>query len=117
MSASANTSRATLPRGSAGAHTASVARALALIEALAGHVVQGLRLKDISDAVRQAPATTLKDLRGLESLGYAERIPGRDDCWRLTARPIQLATHHRGEVARWRSQLDDIDANYSRPWR
>lgn len=99
------------------AATASVNRALALLEALAGHVVQGLRLREISDAVRQLPATTLKDLRALESLGWAERIPGRDDCWRLTARPVRIANHHREEVARWRSQLDHIDANYSRPVR
>lgn len=99
------------------AATASVERALALLEALAGHVVQGQRLREISDAVRQLPATTLKDLRALESLGWAERIPGRDDCWRLTARPVRIANHHREEVARWRSQLDHIDANYSRPAR
>ena len=99
------------------ASTASVARALALIGALAGHVVQGLRLKEICDVVQQAPSTTLKDLYGLESLGWAERIPGRDDCWRLTDRPVRISNHHREEVARWRSQLDHIDANYSRPWR
>ena len=99
------------------AATASVERALALLEALAGHVMQGLRLREISDAVQQLPGTTLKDLRALESLGWAERIPGRDDSWRLTARPVRIANHHREEVARWRSQLDHIDANYSRPAR
>lgn len=96
------------------ASTASVARAFSLAEALAGHVVQGRRLKEIADVVRQLPSTTLKDLKGLESLGIAERIPGRDDCWRLTGRLVRIATHHRDELARWRAQLDEIDTNYSR---
>lgn len=112
MSGRASTSRATHL-----AATASVVRALALVEALAGHVMQGQRLKELSDTVRESPATTLKDLRALEALGWAERIPGRDDCWRLTARPVRIANHHRDELARWRAQLDDIDANYSRPVR
>lgn len=96
------------------ASTASVARALGLLEVLAGHVVQGLRLSEIAATAKQSPSTTLKDLKGLESLGWAERIPGRDDCWRLTARPVRIATHHRDELARWRTQLDDIDRSYSR---
>lgn len=97
------------------ASTASVERALGLLEILAGRVVHGLSLNEIAELAHQIPSTTLKDLKGLESHGWAERIAGKDKCWRLTARPVRIATHHRDELARWRAQLDEIERNYSRP--
>lgn len=94
--------------------TAAVARTLAVIEALAGHSFDGRRLKDVMDAVRQSGPTTLKDLQALESLGYAQRIPGRDDRWRLAPRLVRLAHAHQAEMARLRQRVDDTDHNYTR---
>lgn len=91
-----------------------VARAWALIQALAGHAFEGLRLKDVCDAVKQSPPTTLRDLEALEALGVAERLPGRPDNWRLTARIAQIAHAHQHEMARLRARIDDTDRNYTR---
>lgn len=94
---------------------ASVSRTLTLIEALAGNVVEGMRLSPLSLKVGESPSVTLRDLQALESLGYAERIPGRSDCWRLTSRICRIATAHRDEMSRQRQRLDDIDRNYTLP--
>lgn len=94
---------------------ANLARALTLIEALAGNVIEGARLAPLATRFSQSPSLTLRDLQALESLGYAERIPGRPDCWRLTSRLCRLANAHREEMARHRARLDDIDRNYTLP--
>jgi DNA-binding IclR family transcriptional regulator len=93
---------------------APLARAWAVIQALAGHAFDGRRLKDVAEAVKQAPPTTLRDLEALEDLGLAERLPGRPDNWRLTARLVQLAHAHQHEMARLRERLDATDRNYTR---
>jgi DNA-binding IclR family transcriptional regulator len=93
----------------------AVTRTLALIEALAGNVMDGVRLAPLAAQLQQHPPTTFRDLQGLEALGYVERIPGRDDCWRLTGRICRIAHLHREEMARHRQRLDDIDRNYTRP--
>lgn len=94
--------------------TAAVARTLAVIEALAGHTFDGRRLKDVMDAVGQSGPTTLKDLQALEELGYTQRIPGRDDRWRLAPRIVQIAHAHHHELARLQARLDEIATRYAK---
>jgi DNA-binding IclR family transcriptional regulator len=93
---------------------APLARAWAVIQALAGHAFDGRRLKDVAEAVKQSPPTTLRDLEALEDIGLAERLPGRPDNWRLTARLVQLAFAHQHEIARLRERLDATDRSYTR---
>lgn len=92
---------------------AAVSRTFAVIEALAGHSFDGRRLKDVVDVVGAGNATTLKDLQALEKLGYAQRIPGRSDRWRLAPRLVRLAQAHQAEMARLRQRIDDTDHNYT----
>lgn len=96
-------------------HPMVLARTLTLIEALAGNVIEGMRLSPLAMKVGESASVTLRDLQALESLGYAERIPGRSDCWRLTSRICRIATAHRDEMSRQRARLDDIDRNYTLP--
>ena len=91
-----------------------VRRAFALVFALQGHVVEGVRLKQLADATRSTPSTTLRDLRTLADLGIAERIPGREECWRLSPRLIQLSRAHEQELLRLRARLDEMEQRYSR---
>ena len=63
-------------------------RALSLLFVLQGHTMEGLRLKQIADAIRTTPSTALRDLEVLAEEGIAERIPGRDEYWRLSPRLI-----------------------------
>lgn len=94
--------------------SAPVTRAWKVIEALAGHTVDGRRLKDVAATVEQSSGTTLRDLQVLEDLGLTQRIPGRDDCWRLAPRIVQIAHAHHHELARLQSRLDEIAARYSK---
>ncbi|MCD7099093.1 helix-turn-helix domain-containing protein [Stenotrophomonas sp. MMGLT7] len=89
-------------------------RTLRLLFALQGHTFEGLRLKQLADAVQASPSTVLRDLEVLADEGIAERIPGRDEYWRLSPRLIQLARAHEQEMARVRQRLDETDQRYSR---
>lgn len=93
---------------------ANLARAKAVIEALAGHNFDGLRNQQVAEAVRQSPPTTLRDLQALEAIGWAERIPGKDERWRLSPRLVQLAVAHQHEVARVTQRVDDFASRYTR---
>lgn len=93
---------------------ANLTRAKAVIEALAGQNFDGLRNQQVADAVRQSAPTTLRDLQALEAIGWAERIPGKDERWRLSPRLIQLAIAHQNEVSREEQRLADFSNRYSR---
>jgi hypothetical protein len=46
--------------------------------------------------------------------GVAERIPGRDEFWRLTPKLIQLARAHDEEMNRLRRRIEETDQRYTR---
>lgn len=87
-------------------------RAFQVIEALSGHAADGRRLRDVAQAVQQSAPTTLRDLQALEALGFAQRIPGREDCWRLTPRLVRIAVAHQQELARMQHRLDELNRSY-----
>lgn len=91
-----------------------VRRALAIIFALQGHSFEGLRLKQIAEAVDATTSTVLRDLEVLADEGVAERIPGRDEFWRLSPRLIQLAVAHAEEARRQQQRLDEFNQRYTR---
>lgn len=91
-----------------------VRRALRLIFALQGHAFDGLRLKQLAEGIGAAPSTVLRDLEVLADEGIAERIPGRDEYWRLSPRLVQVARAHEQELARLRQRLDETEQRYSR---
>ncbi|MGH8053570.1 MAG: helix-turn-helix domain-containing protein [Stenotrophomonas sp.] len=92
----------------------AVRRVLHLLFVLQGHTLEGLRLKQIADAIKTTPSTALRDLEVLADEGIAERIPGRDEYWRLSPRLIQLARAHEQEIARHRQRLEETEQRYSR---
>jgi DNA-binding IclR family transcriptional regulator len=94
--------------------SAQLARAFALIDALAGHSFEGRRLRDIAQAVEQSMPTTLRDLQGLEEIGRVERLPGANEFWRISPKLIQLAMAHQHEVTRLNQRVDDFTNRYSR---
>lgn len=89
-------------------------RVLKLLWVLQGHSFQGLRLKQIAETLQATPSTALRDLELLADEGIAERIPGRDEYWRLSPRLIQLARAHEQELGRLRARVDEFDQRYSR---
>ena len=92
----------------------SARRALRLLFALQGHAFDGLRLKQLAEVMNTPTSTTLRDLQLLASEGLAERIPGREDCWRLSPKLAQIARAHDLEMQRLRSRVDEIDQRYTR---
>lgn len=92
----------------------SARRAIRAIWVLQGHTFNGLRLKQITEALETTAATALRDLEMLADEGVAERIPGREDFWRLTPKLIQLARAHDTEMQRQRDAVDEFDQRYTR---
>lgn len=93
---------------------ANLERAKAVIDALAGHSFDGLRNQQVAEAVGQSAPTTLRDLQALEAIGWAERITGKDERWRLSPRLVQIAIAHSHEVMREEQRLDDFRNRYTR---
>lgn len=91
----------------------STRRALRAIWVLQGHTVEGLRLKAIAEALDTSMPNALRDLETLRDEGVAERIPGREDCWRLTPKIVQVARATGEEFARHRVALDKHEQRYS----
>lgn len=92
----------------------NVRRSLKLIFILQGHSFQGLRLKQLAEAVQATPSTTLRDLEIMADEGVVERIVGREDYWRLSPRLVQTAHAHAEELSRLKSQLNEFDQRYTR---
>lgn len=92
----------------------SLTRSWAVIDALSGHAFEGLRLMQVAAATGASASTTLRDLQALESLGRTERVPGKDDRWRLSPRVVQIAIAHQHELARLTQRVDEFAQRYSR---
>lgn len=92
----------------------SARRALRLLCILQGNAFDGLRLKQIAEALQVADPTALRDLNLLADEGFAERIPGKEESWRLTPKVIQVARAHDDEMRRVRERIENIDQRYTR---
>lgn len=89
-------------------------RALRALFALQGHAFEGIRLKDVAEALAASPSTTLRTLEVLQEEGIAERVPGNPEFWRLSPRLVQIARAHEIELARVRQRLEETEQRYSR---
>lgn len=92
----------------------AVRRAFKIVWILQGHAFDGVRLKQIAEALRTTPSTAYRDLETLAEEGVAERIPGKEDSWRLSPRLIQIARAHEQDVARLRQSIDDFNNRCTR---
>lgn len=92
----------------------TVRRALRIIWMLQGRSFEGLRLKAIAEGIGTNSVTAYRDLEALADEGMAERIPGRDEFWRLTPKLVQLARAHDAEMTRLRQKVDELDNRYTR---
>lgn len=93
---------------------APVRRAVGLIFALQGQSFDGLRLAQLCTALGTTTSSTLRDLQALEALGITERIPGRDERWRLSPRLVQIAIAHQNELARLNARVSEFEQRYTR---
>lgn len=93
---------------------APVRRSFRLVFALQGHAFEGLRLKQLADMTGNPMHTTLRDLEVLADEGIVERVPGREDFWRLSPRLVQVAIAHQDEMRRLDQRVSDFQQRYSR---
>lgn len=89
-------------------------RVLRSIFLMQGHCFEGVRLQQLAEALQCSPSTTLRTLEVLQDEGVAERIPGREQHWRLTPRTIQLARALELELAEQQARHDELKARFSR---
>lgn len=92
----------------------SARRALRVQFILQGHVMDGLRLTQIAEALGTSLSNAHRDMEMLAEEGIAERIPGREDCWRLTPRIVQISRATGEEFAKLRGRIDEFEQRYSR---
>lgn len=92
----------------------NVRRAFRLVFALQGHSFEGLRLNQLAKALDAAPPMILRDLEVLADEGLVERIPGREELWRLTPRIVQIARAHDEEVARLQHRVGEFNQRFTR---
>lgn len=95
-------------------HLQSLRRGIRLLWVMQGHSFEGLRLKQIADELGVTSCTALRDLEALADEGVVERIPGREEHWRLTPKIVQIARAHEEEVGRISGRLDQFNQRYTR---
>lgn len=87
-------------------------RLLKVIEALSGHEVFGIRLKEVAATVKAADPTVLRDLQTLEAGGWAAQDEsGR---WRLHTKLVQIANSFTQGIDAARQRMDEIHQRYTR---
>jgi DNA-binding IclR family transcriptional regulator len=87
-------------------------RLLKVIEALSGHEVFGIRLKEVAETVQSSAPTVLRDLQALESSGYARQ--DENGLWRLDTRLVQIATHFYWGIQAAGQRIEEIHQRYTR---
>jgi DNA-binding IclR family transcriptional regulator len=89
-------------------------RMLRLIVVLGGHEVDGLRPKQIREAMGIDAAAVTRDLADMKAEGFAERVPGREEAWRLGPKAIQIFRAYTLGIERMRARLEETEQRYSR---
>ena len=87
-------------------------RLLKVIEALSGHEVFGIRLKEVAQAVKASDPTVLRDLQTLEAGGWAKQ--DADGKWRLGQKPVQISNAFFASLDRAKQQISETELNYTR---
>ena len=86
---------------------AAVVRALAVLDALWGHMAHGLTLSEVARATREPKNYAMRALRSLAAAGYAERIP-ETERWRPSVRLAREATRVHRSLAGASARLAEI---------
>lgn len=92
----------------------SARRTIRILWILQGHVMDGLRLTQIANGLNTSLPNAQRDMEVLREEGVTERIPGREDCWRLTPKIVQIARATGEEFAKLRGRIDEFEQRYSR---
>jgi DNA-binding IclR family transcriptional regulator len=87
-------------------------RLLRVIEALSGHEVFGIRLKEVAQAVKAGDPTVLRDLNTLEEGGWAKQ--DETGKWRLGQKPVQICTNFTWGLTQAKQAVSETEQRYTR---
>ncbi|WP_432460828.1 MarR family transcriptional regulator [Agarivorans sp. QJM3NY_25] len=90
-----------------------VQRCLVMIEALAGHEIEGLSPGVLAINLQLSSANVTRMLANLEHAGWIETCPANPKRWRLAHKPVQLANTVRDGLGREQQRLAQDVHNYS----
>ncbi len=93
---------------------APMRRAVRLLFAMQGHAFDGMRLRQIAEAMGESDCTTHRDLAIMAEEGIVERIPGAEQHWRLSPKLVQVAIGHFEEMQRVEQRVAEINQRYTR---
>lgn len=89
----------------------TIQQVLTLIEALAGHEIEGLSPSQIAQASGLSPSQVTRYMANLRHKGWAEEIPATGRL-RLGPTPVRLAVRHSAAIGRAQAQLDGIRSRF-----
>lgn len=87
-------------------------RLLKVIEALSGHEVFGVRLKEVAVAVKASDPTVLRDLQTLKSAGWAKQ--DESGLWRLSQKPVQIFANFTWGISQAKQSVAETEQRYTR---
>lgn len=88
-----------------------LSRCIALMTALAPHIVSGLSVSELTEKAGLPAAVVCRDMESLKAVGWAQKLEsGR---WALTTKPIALATACDLALKTARDRQDDFKRNVS----
>lgn len=87
-------------------------RLLKVIEALSGHEVFGIRLKEVAEAVQASDPTVLRDLNTLAAGGWAKQ--DENSLWRLGPKAIQITGNFHAGAESSKQRVNEIYQRYTR---
>lgn len=88
-----------------------LSRCVALMTALAPHIVSGLSITELAEKTGLPAAVVCRDMESLKAVGWAQKLEtGR---WALTTKPIALASACDLALKTARERQDDFKRNVS----
>lgn len=88
-------------------HNEAQQRLLRVMKAMRGREFDGIRPAEIADKVGTALPNITRDLANLAEAGWAERLPGDEEKWRLGPQFLQIANAHQLALARIRAFVEE----------
>lgn len=86
-------------------------RLMRLIQALAGHEMDGLAPGDIAKLNGCSPSQVTRDLANLKAFGWAEQMPSTQR-WRLGPDIVRIATRHMTALDRAERRLVELKSRF-----
>lgn len=92
----------------------SATKVLQIIPMLSGKEFDGVRQSEIARALGVTDASVGNYMLTLSEQGFAERVPGREEAWRLGPKLIQISTNFQLALARYDQRGEEVKNRFTR---